>query len=218
MDEYQTVITSITLRRGPCFGACPIYEVTLAADGAATWYGERFADRLGRHQGQVDVHDFGRLARFMLRAGFLDWEPEYLGSVTDLPDYLLTAVGWRPNQDRAAERRRRTSRFLGDRGGGGRAGRSRRLDSRSRPGGDVPRLDCLSRSFAAGPVSSAGTGTCRFDTAGCSVELRRHEPQGINPRDLLLDCIVTPPDGPVAQVVAEVDVRYSEETELTTRQ
>jgi Domain of unknown function (DUF6438) len=92
MDEYQAEITSITLRRGPCFGTCPMYEVTLAADGAATWYGERFVDRLGRYQGQVDVNDFGRLARFMQRAGFLDWEPEYLGNVTDLPDYFLTAV------------------------------------------------------------------------------------------------------------------------------
>ena len=69
-----------------------LYEVTLAADGTATWYGERFVDRLGRYQGQVDANDFSRLAGFMQRAGFLDWEPEYLGNATDLPDYFLTAV------------------------------------------------------------------------------------------------------------------------------
>jgi Domain of unknown function (DUF6438) len=135
MDEYQAEITSITLRRGPCFGTCPMYEVTLAADGAATWYGERFVDRLGRHQGQVDVNDFGRLARFMQRAG--------------------TCQDWAAFHDHMP------------------------------PGPSVLRVQ----------------GTCRFDTAGYSVELRRHEPQGINPRDLLLDRIVTPPDGPVAQVV-----------------
>lgn len=80
MNEYQTEITLITLRRGPCSGACPMYEVTLAADGAATWDGERFVDRLGRYQGQVDVNDFGRLARFMRRAGFSDWEPVLRGA------------------------------------------------------------------------------------------------------------------------------------------
>lgn len=92
METYARNVTSVTLRRGPCFGTCPIYEVTLTADGSATWEGERFVDRLGRFQGQVDVNDFRRLARFIERAGFFGWAPEYLGNVTDLPDYFLTVV------------------------------------------------------------------------------------------------------------------------------
>jgi hypothetical protein len=56
------------------------------------------------------------------------------------------------------------------------------------------------------------TGTCEFPTAGFTVELRRHEPQGINPRDLLLDKVVTAPTGPVAQVVTQVEARFEEET------
>jgi hypothetical protein len=90
--EYDTQITSVTLQRGPCFGTCPVYEVTLAADGAATWNGERFVDRLGRHQGQVDLNDYGRLARFIQRAGFFGWDDEYAANVTDLPNYFLTVV------------------------------------------------------------------------------------------------------------------------------
>jgi Domain of unknown function (DUF6438) len=92
MEEYQEEMTSVTLRRGPCFGTCPMYEVTLTADGSASWHGERFVDRLGHHEGQVDVNDFGRLARFIQRAEFFGWEPEYLANVTDLPDYFLTVV------------------------------------------------------------------------------------------------------------------------------
>jgi hypothetical protein len=42
------------------------------------------------------------------------------------------------------------------------------------------------------------------------VELRRHVPQGINPRDVLLERVVTAPSGPVAQVVTKVEVRYEE--------
>ena len=56
-------------------------------------------------------------------------------------------------------------------------------------------------------------GKCKFPTAGYSVELRRHEPQGINPKDLLLDLVVHEPTGPVAQVVTEVEARYEEETD-----
>jgi hypothetical protein len=44
------------------------------------------------------------------------------------------------------------------------------------------------------------------------VELQRTQPQGINPKDLLLDKIVHPPTGLVAQVVTDVEVTYSEET------
>jgi hypothetical protein len=64
-----------------------------------------------------------------------------------------------------------------------------------------------------GPATLRVTATCTCPQ-GRALELRKKEPQGINPRDLLLDRIVTPPDGPVAQVVTEVDVRYSEETEF----
>lgn len=88
--EYGLEITSITLRRGACFGTCPIYEVTLNADGTATWDGERFVDLLGQYEGEVDLNDYRRLAAFVLRAGFLDWKPEYVADVTDLPDYIVT--------------------------------------------------------------------------------------------------------------------------------
>jgi hypothetical protein len=57
-------------------------------------------------------------------------------------------------------------------------------------------------------------GECEFPTAGYSVELRRHEPQGINPRDLLLDLVVHEPTGPVAQVITTVEARYEEETDF----
>jgi hypothetical protein len=57
-------------------------------------------------------------------------------------------------------------------------------------------------------------GPCTFNTAGYSVELGRREPQGFNPKDLLLDRVVHPPTGPVAEVITEVEVSYSEEIDL----
>lgn len=90
--EYGAEVTSITLRRGACFGTCPIYEVTLNADGTATWDGERFVDRLGQYKGEVDLNDYRRLAGFVQRAGFFSWDPEYVADVTDLPDYILTVA------------------------------------------------------------------------------------------------------------------------------
>jgi hypothetical protein len=329
VEQYAAEITSVTLRRGACFGTCPIYEVTLSADGTAVWNGERFVERLGRHRGAVEVDDVARLARFVERAGFFGWEPEYLGNVTDTPDYHLTvargddlktvrqnavdeppdfwviaavvdglaeSVNWVPEEqppsdylrlptatshrllgfERAEVVTLRTyppqylltvsgtkpylnmevelvplvyvrqpeywgievvgrlrgvglpalspytvslllTGVLGTRGveviG---ADRSLRIDV---PPDTTPSGDC--RDWSAhhdhqppGPPVLRVRGVCRFPTAGYAVELRRHEPQGINPADLLLDRIVQPPTGPVAQVVTDVEVRWSEETEF----
>jgi hypothetical protein len=58
------------------------------------------------------------------------------------------------------------------------------------------------------------TGRCEFPSSGYEVRLKRHTPQGINPRDLLLDVLVTEPTGPVNQVVTELDVSYDEQTDV----
>ena len=55
------------------------------------------------------------------------------------------------------------------------------------------------------------TGTCEFPSAGFSAKLRRREPQGFGPRNLLLEKIVQGPDGPAATVITTIDLRYEEE-------
>jgi hypothetical protein len=65
-----------------------------------------------------------------------------------------------------------------------------------------------------GPPVLHVRGECEFPTAGYSVGLRRREPQGINPKDLVLNRIVQEPSGPVAQVVTVVEARYQEETDF----
>ena len=57
-------------------------------------------------------------------------------------------------------------------------------------------------------------GECTLGSTGYTVELVRHDPQGINPQDLLLDLVVTPPDGIVAPVLTRYPVRYEEETRV----
>jgi hypothetical protein len=68
-----------------------------------------------------------------------------------------------------------------------------------------------------GPGRLVVTGTCTFPRAGYAVELRRHEPQGINREDVLLDKIVTEPTGPTALAITDVPVRYEEETQVAYR-
>ncbi|MFP5317083.1 MAG: hypothetical protein ACLGI2_02185 [Acidimicrobiia bacterium] len=68
----------------------------------------------------------------------------------------------------------------------------------------------------AGPGQLVVEGECTLPSRGWSVELGRHEPQGINPRDLLLDLTVTPPspDEVVLPVLTKYPLTYQEETQV----
>lgn len=89
MSEPYEEISAITLRRGACFGFCPVYEVTLHADGRAAWQGHRFVERIGPFEGEIGADDFRRLAALVERVGFFSWDPEYTSGVVDTPDYHL---------------------------------------------------------------------------------------------------------------------------------
>jgi hypothetical protein len=52
------------------------------------------------------------------------------------------------------------------------------------------------------------TGRCTFPTPGYKVTLKESVPQGINPRILLLTKTVTPPKGPVPQVLQTILVGF----------
>jgi hypothetical protein len=83
-------ITEITLERTACFGACPMYKITLMRDGTATYVGRRFVDRVGTYKG--NVYGFERLAQFVESQGFFKLNNEYTVAVTDLPSTITSAV------------------------------------------------------------------------------------------------------------------------------
>jgi hypothetical protein len=96
------------------------------------------------------------------------------------------------------------------------ATRSEKIEVASeRPVTDCGNWSAVHDREPPGPAVLRVRGRCRFPIPGFSVELRRHEPQGSNPRNLLLDRIGHPPEGfpPPGTVVDVVDVDYQEETE-----
>jgi hypothetical protein len=340
MNGRPEEITTIRLRRGPCFGFCPIYEVILQADGRATWNGERFVDRLGPYEGEISPGDFGHVAAFVERAGFFSWNDEYLGGVFDTPEYQLTVargrqsktvrqngvdeppdfwviaalvdglaatVDWKPaagpdagesametslssygqlpppescrlidfqqarvitlrtfpprhiltvtgtkpwlhmSVDLVPRRYVRQPEYWGIEVVGCLSGfgppvmtpfsvslelegtvgtrgievigatRSQTIEIPStRP---VPSdWECFDwHAFhdhqPPGPPRLTVFGTCQFPRSGYTAELRRAEPQGINPADLILDLVVEEPEAG-AHVITELEVRYQEETDV----
>ena len=66
-----------------------------------------------------------------------------------------------------------------------------------------------------GPATLHVTGTLSCPRPGYEVVLERHEPQGINPRDLLLRLTETKPEGVQPEVITPVPVEYREETDAS---
>jgi hypothetical protein len=82
----------VTLERGACFGACPIYRVSLYEDGRVVYEGERFVDVLGEQSSEIDPAAVQDLIATFDKAGYFGWDDEYTDlEVTDAP-YITTSV------------------------------------------------------------------------------------------------------------------------------
>jgi hypothetical protein len=57
-------------------------------------------------------------------------------------------------------------------------------------------------------------GWCTFPSSGWSIELRHAEPQGSNPKDLLLERTVALQEGYQPPVVRAIEVEYDEQTDV----
>jgi hypothetical protein len=79
----------IELERTACFGACPIYTVTLFRDGKARYHGEAFVKNEGDLTGRIHISDFGRLCYLLERLGFSEFEHEYTAPWTCSPTVYL---------------------------------------------------------------------------------------------------------------------------------
>jgi hypothetical protein len=55
--------TEIRMERGPCFGICPAYHVTLRSDGTLTYDGSMYVKHLGTWKANFPLRSFRSLAR-----------------------------------------------------------------------------------------------------------------------------------------------------------
>jgi hypothetical protein len=106
-QTYRLDDVKITLERTPCFGACPVYKVTLGGNGAVNYVGERFVKVEGTRTRQISRDAFLELLRKFYEVDFFAMRAEYLEGrdimleadgtvqetsimVTDLPTTIVT--------------------------------------------------------------------------------------------------------------------------------
>src|SRR5262245_5877604 len=70
-------IKEISLERTPCFGACPIYKLTIKADGSVKYVGKRFVERAGTYTAHVGEGRIQLLLPIFDKAGFWKMKDKY---------------------------------------------------------------------------------------------------------------------------------------------
>jgi len=69
--------TEIFLQRGPCFGGCPVYSVTIQADGTVIYQGTRFVEQTGEVRSSISQADLQRLVEAFDEARFFKFKDRY---------------------------------------------------------------------------------------------------------------------------------------------
>lgn len=97
VDAVPAAFDIIRLTRTPCFGKCPVYSVTVHADGRVEYNGQRWVASAGEHSGQADPHELAKL-QALLQTNPLpllaDYRPGQPGCgtpvTTDMPGASIT--------------------------------------------------------------------------------------------------------------------------------
>ncbi|MEP6849988.1 MAG: DUF6438 domain-containing protein, partial [Acidobacteriota bacterium] len=67
----------ITLERGPCFGRCPQYTVTISADGKIEFEGKTNTKVIGKASGKISENDLKELVTAFEKINYFDLKERY---------------------------------------------------------------------------------------------------------------------------------------------
>jgi len=82
----------ITLERGPCFGACPVYSLTVSADGTVQYEGLNFVTVEGNQEASLAADEVEKLFQAVVSADFFALDDSYAVLATDLPSITTTVT------------------------------------------------------------------------------------------------------------------------------
>ena len=82
----------VTIERGPCFGACPVYNLTVGADGSVEYEGIQFVSAEGVRTTRLSQDEVKALVAAVVAADFFQLADRYEVQVTDLPSVNTTVT------------------------------------------------------------------------------------------------------------------------------
>ncbi len=87
LDRLDKVIE---MSKGPCYGRCPVFTLTVYENGIASYKGERFTDRLGTHVKKLEKEQMERLLREFQNAKLWQYKDSYRGRIPDMQSVSIS--------------------------------------------------------------------------------------------------------------------------------
>lgn len=86
----KETLKEVTFERQPCFGGCPVYKVTISADGKVDYTGTRYVERMGRYTATIWPDNVSKLFSTLQRLKFFEFKTRYELPITDQATQILT--------------------------------------------------------------------------------------------------------------------------------
>jgi len=82
----------IEMRKGPCYGRCPVYTLRVYEKGIVTYEGERFTDRLGIYIKRIPEEQYVELLETFQKVNLWQFDDVYKGDIPDAQTVSITYI------------------------------------------------------------------------------------------------------------------------------
>lgn len=79
----------VKMRKTPCFGKCPYFEVVIFNDGSIKYEGFKFVDKIGLYSSEINKKKVAHIEDYIRRLDFFSFDEVYDAKVTDLPSIII---------------------------------------------------------------------------------------------------------------------------------
>ena len=84
--SLAAAVPVITLERGACFGSCPVYKLSIFADGSVEYEGKEFVRVKGKAKGQITTEALEELVREFEKIDYFKLDDNYQPGNKNCPE------------------------------------------------------------------------------------------------------------------------------------
>ena len=88
--ELESLTKVIELEKGPCYGECSIFTLTIYENGIIQYKGEEFTEKKGVFIKTMPQNDLRKLVKSFRDAGFFSFQEAYRSNIPDLQTISIT--------------------------------------------------------------------------------------------------------------------------------
>ena len=86
-DNDEKVFFS--MKRTPCYGKCPTYNIIFFNDGKVIYEGKKFVPNEGKYEGQLNIKTLALIQDKIRQVDFFNLDSVYDARISDLPSVIL---------------------------------------------------------------------------------------------------------------------------------